>query len=52
LNIKSKDIIEAKNLLKLPERASMEEIKSNYRELIGQWHPDKCNESDEKKRPR
>jgi DnaJ-class molecular chaperone len=48
LNIKFKDIIEAKELLNLPERASMEEIKSNYRELIGQWHPDKCHESDEK----
>ena len=47
MNIKYKDIIEAKDLLNLPERASMEEIKSHYRELISQWHPDKSNESDE-----
>ena len=48
MTIKYKDIIEAKELLNLPERASMKEIKSNYRELINQWHPDKCKENDEK----
>ena len=42
--IKYQDIIEAKELLNLPERASIEEIKSNYKKLINQWHPDKCNE--------
>jgi DnaJ-class molecular chaperone len=42
------DIINAKNLLNLPERASMAEIKSRFRELISHWHPDKCNESPEK----
>lgn len=42
--IKYQDIIEAKELLNLPERASMKEIKSTYRKLISQWHPDKCNE--------
>jgi len=36
------DINEARELLNLPERASLEEIKSNYRKLIMQWHPDKC----------
>jgi len=41
--IKYNDIVEAKELLNLPERVSMEEIKSNYRKLIMQWHPDKCN---------
>ena len=45
---KYQDIIKAKELLNLPERASMEEIKSNYRKLINQWHPDKCNENIEK----
>ncbi|MGE0084177.1 MAG: J domain-containing protein [Desulfococcaceae bacterium] len=45
---KYQDIIQAKDLLNLPDRASMEEIKSNYRELIRQWHPDKCNGNDEK----
>jgi DnaJ-class molecular chaperone len=41
-------INEARKLLDLPERATMEEIKSNYRELIRKWHPDKCKESKEK----
>ena len=26
----------------------MEEIKSNYRKLIMQWHPDKCRSNNEK----
>ncbi|OPX39936.1 MAG: molecular chaperone DnaJ [Desulfobacteraceae bacterium 4484_190.1] len=42
------NIVEAKALLNLPDRASMEEIKSNYRKLIMQWHPDKCNGNNEK----
>jgi hypothetical protein len=33
---KYQQITEARNLLELPERASMEEIKSNYRNLIRQ----------------
>lgn len=44
---KYQEILEAKELLNLPERASMEEIKSRYRRLITQWHPDKCNENTE-----
>ena len=48
MTIKYQDIIEAKELLNLPERVSMEEIKSNYRKLISQWHPDKCKENSEK----
>lgn len=46
--IKYQDIIDAKELLNLPERVSMEEIKSNYRKLIMQWHPDKCRSNNEK----
>jgi DnaJ-class molecular chaperone len=46
--IKYQDIIEAKELLNLPERASMKEIKSSYRRLINQWHPDKCTENKDK----
>jgi DnaJ-class molecular chaperone len=42
------DIIEAKKLLNLPDRATMEEIKSTYRKLINYWHPDKSNETQEK----
>lgn len=46
--IKYNDIIKSKVLLNLPERASMEEIKSNYRKLMMQWHPDKCLDNIEK----
>ena len=46
--IKYNNIVEATALLNLPDRASMEEIKSNYRKLIMQWHPDKCNGNNEK----
>jgi DnaJ-class molecular chaperone len=46
--IRYQDIVEAKELLNLPERATMEEIKSAYRKLISHWHPDKCNENPEK----
>jgi DnaJ-class molecular chaperone len=46
--IKYQDIIEAKEVLNLPERASMKEIKTNYRRLLRQWHPDKCKEDIEK----
>jgi DnaJ-class molecular chaperone len=45
---KYQQITEARNLLELPERASMEEIKSNYRNLIRQWHPDTSKETREK----
>ncbi|MFH0785953.1 MAG: J domain-containing protein [Pseudomonadota bacterium] len=48
MTIKYQDIIEAKELLNLPDRASMEEIKSNFKNLINKWHPDKCKEDHEK----
>jgi DnaJ-class molecular chaperone len=48
LTIKYKDLVAAKKLLKLPDRASMGEIKSCYRKLIKRWHPDRCQEDDEK----
>ena len=38
----------ARILLELPERATMEDIKSNYRVLIQKWHPDRCNADKEK----
>ncbi|MGR0481378.1 MAG: J domain-containing protein [Candidatus Electronema sp. V4] len=44
-------IDEAKELLRLPEQATMAEIKTSYRQLLRQWHPDisggdpaECNE--------
>jgi len=47
LTIKYQNIMEAKEVLNLPDRASMKEIKSNYRALINKWHPDKCKENHE-----
>jgi DnaJ-class molecular chaperone len=46
--MKYRDILEAKELLGLPERASMDEIKSSYRRLISNWHPDRCREDKKK----
>jgi len=42
---KYQKINEARKLLELPERASMKEIKSNYRKLLNKWHPDKCSKN-------
>jgi DnaJ-class molecular chaperone len=39
--ITAKEIAEAKAVLRLPERATMAEIKASYRQLLNQWHPDK-----------
>jgi len=44
---KYQKITEARKLLELPERATMGEIKSNYRSLLAQWHPDRCRENKE-----
>lgn len=30
-------------MLELPERATMGEIRANYKKLMGKWHPDKCS---------
>ena len=38
------EIDEARKVLELPELATMQEIKTNYRRLIRKWHPDKCSE--------
>ena len=35
----------ARKLLQLPERASMVQIKAQYRALSRKWHPDRCEES-------
>ena len=42
---KYQEITEARKLLELPERATMEEIKASYRNLVRKWHPDRCMES-------
>ena len=36
------EINAARMLLDLPERATMADIKAQYRELIKKWHPDRC----------
>jgi len=36
------DINAARTLLELPKRATLSDIKSQYRILIGKWHPDRC----------
>lgn len=41
-------IAEARKTLQLPERATMKEIKSNYKALITKWHPDTCKEDKDK----
>ncbi|MBW1794515.1 MAG: J domain-containing protein [Deltaproteobacteria bacterium] len=45
---KYQEISEARELLELPERATMKEIKANYKNLIRKWHPDTCEEAKEK----
>lgn len=39
------EIDAARQLLELPEAATMKRIKSNYRALLDRWHPDKCREN-------
>ncbi|OQY13692.1 MAG: molecular chaperone DnaJ [Desulfobacteraceae bacterium 4572_19] len=41
-------VVKAIAILELPERATMYEIKSNYRKLIKKWHPDTCKENSDK----
>lgn len=38
------EITEARLVLELPEKASQQEIRDNYRRLIRKWHPDTCRE--------
>ncbi len=44
---KYQKITEARQLLELPECATMEQIKSNYRSLLSRWHPDKCRDNEQ-----
>ena len=38
---------EVRAILELPESATMEQVKTNYRRLIKKWHPDSCSEKHE-----
>ncbi|HMA87069.1 MAG TPA: J domain-containing protein [Desulfosalsimonadaceae bacterium] len=40
---KYQKITEARKTLELPEKATLETIKTNYRRLLSKWHPDKCS---------
>jgi DnaJ-class molecular chaperone len=42
---KYQKITEARQLLDLPESATMEQIKSHYRAMLSKWHPDKSMEN-------
>lgn len=44
---KYQEVNEARIILDLPETATIESIKSNYRRLLAKWHPDKCRENKE-----
>ena len=46
--MKYQTINEARMVLELPETATIEQIKKNYRRLMNRWHPDHCNDSSEK----
>ena len=45
---KYKKITEARKLLGLPEKATIKEVKSAYRNLVKKWHPDTCKENNDK----
>ena len=38
---KRRKISEAARILELPDRASIEEIKKQYRKMVMKWHPDR-----------
>lgn len=40
-----KEIINAMHILELPDKASLINVKKNFRSLILKWHPDKCQKN-------
>ena len=40
------DLIWALDILEIPDKASIAEIKKIYKELLFKWHPDKCREDE------
>ena len=42
---KFEKISEARNILEVPEEATMISIKSSYRRMLTKWHPDTCLEN-------
>lgn len=41
------EIDKARKVLKLAEKATLEEIKRSHRQLVQKWHPDKCKKKDQ-----
>ena len=41
MNTSFDDLIKAKTLLGLRDKATLKEIKHNYKQLMRKWHPDK-----------
>ena len=41
------ELTEARTVLELPEQTTLNDIKAQYRKLLKQWHPDKCQENKE-----
>ena len=48
IELNSRDIYKAAQILNLGEKASQNEIKNKYKKLIKKWHPDKCDGEPEK----
>ena len=42
------EITEARNILGVPEQATLKEIKNRYRDLVRKWHPDRCGQDQKK----
>ncbi|MFA5809013.1 MAG: J domain-containing protein [Thermoleophilia bacterium] len=38
------EINNAREILELPERATIAEVRANFKRLLNQWHPDKCSD--------
>lgn len=45
MSFKYQEIEKAVTILNLPERATLKQIKENYKKLIAKWHPDKCKKN-------
>ncbi len=42
------ELAESRAMLELPEQTTMNNIKTQYRNLLKRWHPDKCQDNKEK----
>lgn len=42
-----KELTEAREVLNLPEKSTLNMIRAQYRALLKQWHPDTCSDEQE-----